>query len=37
MDKVVINYKVILSNKFICDNNPLINIKSLVVGKLIGI
>jgi hypothetical protein len=37
MDKITIDYKVILSSKFIYDNNLLINIKSLVVGKLIGI
>ena len=37
MDKITINYKVILSSRFVYDNNLLINTKSLTVERLIGI
>ena len=37
MDKVAVNYKVILFSRFVYNNNLLINIKSLAVGRLIGI
>ena len=37
MNKVVINYKVIFFSRFVYNNNLLINIKSLAVGRLIGI